>query len=398
MPRSRAVLWLTINNDQDFRALGVTEQWLYTTLLRRPDLNHAGVLPLNTRQWARCAAGTTVEEVEKALAVLADRRYVIVDWDTDECLIRTLIRNDGVWREPHTMINAARLATQVESPTIRATLAVEIRKVRSMLSPLPQGATPNAVTTRCNLSRAIDSALDQLDGPPPDDPSARPHMGSESHERTPPSPPEGTSNPSAEYGMPEGIDDPLADPKGDPCGEGEGEGEGVPVLEMETFPPSACPPRAHAHTRARGESPPDPKEPTTAPVVEAHRPIGVIPPEPVTYSHDQPSVDPDVARASTLTHGYLRAEPMALYERVQPVVLRAVQSGRYGHDEIATALGRLARDNRSVTVETLRIELAGQPPARAAPRSRSGRSGSASAYLAAVTDDPEPDPEPWRST
>lgn len=136
---------------------------------------------------------------------------------------------------------------------------------------------------------------------------------------------------------------------------------------------------AHTHTREGGDLSPNDDQTTGPPPFE-------------------PPADPDSARADVLTRGYLAIEPMAIYERVRHPVLTAVQSGAYGHDQIADALGRLAADGRSVTVETLRIELRGAPAARGQPRGR-GRSGTASAFLAAVTDhDPEPNPEPWRSS
>lgn len=137
---------------------------------------------------------------------------------------------------------------------------------------------------------------------------------------------------------------------------------------------SACAPLSdHGSTRARGGA-------------HAHTREGDDPTR--SQGHD---TEPDVTRAATLTEGYLAQEPMALYERVHPVVLLAVRSGKYRHDEIADALARLAADDRSVTVETLRIELSGGPRAR--PKATS----SSAAYLALIKDDdPEPDdPEPW---
>jgi hypothetical protein len=59
---------------------------------------------------------------------------------------------------------------------------------------------------------------------------------------------------------------------------------------------------------------------------------------------------------------------MANFPAVAGVVRKAVRSGRYHDRRIAEALTRLGADGRSVTVETLRLELDGQPTGRAAPR------------------------------
>jgi hypothetical protein len=59
---------------------------------------------------------------------------------------------------------------------------------------------------------------------------------------------------------------------------------------------------------------------------------------------------------------------MCKWPAVNGVVIKAIQSGRYSDDEIRDALLRMAAENRSVTVDSLRTELGGLPPARhAAP-------------------------------
>lgn len=53
---------------------------------------------------------------------------------------------------------------------------------------------------------------------------------------------------------------------------------------------------------------------------------------------------------------------MCKWPAVNGVVLKAIRSGRYTDDEIGAALLRMAADNRSVTVDSLRTELGGMPP------------------------------------
>lgn len=58
---------------------------------------------------------------------------------------------------------------------------------------------------------------------------------------------------------------------------------------------------------------------------------------------------------------------MCNWPAVNGVALKAVKSGQFADDEIRAALLRLAAGNRAVTVDSLRTELRGFPPSRAAP-------------------------------
>lgn len=410
MSRDAAVIRTRRIGDPDWAALSPLAAWLYDQLLITPGVAPTGVVPLQPRQWAKRNRGTNVialteEIVEAVLAELAAARYVLVDRDTEEVMVRTFIRGDGIATNHRMLLALCRRIDTVQSSQLRENLAIEIERARTSLTMPTKGKGPELYE---QVMRETDHAVKELRGgpptPPPEGEQMTLGMGDSNPHRNPlPNPParpphEGPSQPPSQPPSQGGTQGP---------GDGEGDGEG----ELPSVPPeiskesaSACVLDDHGSTGARAgthahtrEPPRDrnPDEQRPAQVIEAHRPIGVIPPEPVTYRHGDEAaggVDPDVARASTLTHGYLAAEPMALYERVQPHVLRAVRSGRYGHGEIAAALARLAADDRSVTVDTLRIELAGQPPARA-PTPTGRRSSSAASYLALA--DADPDPEPW---
>ena len=75
-------------------------------------------------------------------------------------------------------------------------------------------------------------------------------------------------------------------------------------------------------------------------------------------------------RSKRLTDAYAKAEPLCKWPAVNGVVVSAIKSGRFADDEIHAALLRLAADGRSVTVDTLRTELQGLPPAQRASSSR----------------------------
>jgi hypothetical protein len=117
----------TIWRDEDFRDLGVDAQWLYQRLLSDSSRNHAGVLALTRKRWVGSARGMTHERLDDALAELALRTFIVVDEDTEEVLVRTYVRHNDVASQPNVLKAALRQAGEVESPTLRAALAYELR-------------------------------------------------------------------------------------------------------------------------------------------------------------------------------------------------------------------------------------------------------------------------------
>lgn len=67
-------------------------------------------------------------------------------------------------------------------------------------------------------------------------------------------------------------------------------------------------------------------------------------------------------RSKRITDAYAKAEPLCKWPAVNGVVIRALKTERYSDDEIQAALLRMAGENRSVTVDSLRTELGGMPP------------------------------------
>lgn len=75
-------------------------------------------------------------------------------------------------------------------------------------------------------------------------------------------------------------------------------------------------------------------------------------------------------RSKAITDAYSVVQPMSKWPAVNAIVLKAIKTGRWSDEEIHDALQRLAADGRSVTIDTLRIELTGPPKNRAAPQQR----------------------------
>lgn len=139
MPRTEARIFTSIWKDEAFRALPPSAQRLYMFLLSQDDLTYCGVMPLREKRWAAMAAGLTASDIEQDLKALAtaERLFVIPDWDSGELLVRSLMRRDGVWKQPNLLKLAREAADQVESRKIRGAMLHELRR-------LPLDETPSA--------------------------------------------------------------------------------------------------------------------------------------------------------------------------------------------------------------------------------------------------------------
>lgn len=101
---------------------------MYCVVVTEKTLTHCGVGALRVGRWAKDASLST-SLAQKALDELVASRHVLVDEDTEEVLVRTFIRGDGIIKQPQMMKSALREALTVESPALRAMLAAELRKL-----------------------------------------------------------------------------------------------------------------------------------------------------------------------------------------------------------------------------------------------------------------------------
>lgn len=113
--------------DDDFRALPVGAQHLYFVLLTSPSLNMAGVGDWRPKRIAKLANGWTPKQVEDAAAVLSERLFIVNDTETEEFLIRTFIRNDGVLRNPKTAVAMVAAWGRIYSRMLRSVLAEQVQ-------------------------------------------------------------------------------------------------------------------------------------------------------------------------------------------------------------------------------------------------------------------------------
>ena len=129
MARGHGRILTSIWEDADFLTLTQEQQRLYLFLISQPNLNHAGLLPLTLRRWSRKAAGLTPTALDVLLSDLDQARFIVVDDDTEELLIRSFVRNDGVWKQPKVMGAMVSGAMEISSHRLQAALLSEVDRI-----------------------------------------------------------------------------------------------------------------------------------------------------------------------------------------------------------------------------------------------------------------------------
>ncbi|MBH1939151.1 hypothetical protein I5Q34_33665 [Streptomyces sp. AV19] len=229
MARGHGRILSSIWEDADFLALTEQQQRLYLFLISQPNLNHAGLLPLTLRRWARKAQGLSPADLDHHLSALTDAAFIVMDEDTEELLIRSFVRNDGVWKQPKVMGAMVSGAQEISSPLLRHALLTEMDRIPlDELSDEPTKSSRGpGLSIRQQVAEHIEALRRAFRQPEPNPPAG----GS----ATPSTPPPGTPS--------------------DPPAQGD--------REASTRARAAT--HAHAGTQARTCAPPLPLSPAPAP-------------------------------------------------------------------------------------------------------------------------------------
>lgn len=114
--------------DKEFRALPRGAQCTFLQLLSQRDVDCAGVLTLHVDLLAKGCDEITPEDIRHDLKTLETARFIFVDDDTDELLIRSYARRVSA-RSPNQLKGALKAAKTLSSPKLRHELSVELRRV-----------------------------------------------------------------------------------------------------------------------------------------------------------------------------------------------------------------------------------------------------------------------------
>lgn len=114
----------------DFRALSAGAQWLYFVLLTDPKTTLAGVSDWRPKRLSQYAQAVPVDALESAGQELIERRFICVDDDTEEALIRTFVRHDGMLKQPNMAIALAKEYPKIVSEYLRGVFVHELQRLQ----------------------------------------------------------------------------------------------------------------------------------------------------------------------------------------------------------------------------------------------------------------------------
>ena len=129
MARDHGEILYRIWSDEDFTAMNESAQRLFFLVLSQPGITFAGVVPLTTRRWANLAKDSTPKKLATALAECVEDRFLVADEDTDELMVRSYVRNDGIMGNPNLAIAAMKAYRLIASPFLRAVVLIELRRL-----------------------------------------------------------------------------------------------------------------------------------------------------------------------------------------------------------------------------------------------------------------------------
>ncbi|SEE83444.1 hypothetical protein SAMN04489740_2719 [Arthrobacter alpinus] len=129
MARDRANINTNIWTDTHWRQLTRDQQWLYELLLTHPELSYAGVSDWRPGRLMQFSAGTSRQEIERIGAELQAERFIFIDEDTEEVLIRSFLRHDGILKQPKLTISMVNAYAAVSSNNIREVIVHELNRL-----------------------------------------------------------------------------------------------------------------------------------------------------------------------------------------------------------------------------------------------------------------------------
>ena len=137
MSRAEARIHTLCWAQQDFIDLLRFSQHAYFLILSQPQVSFCGVCGLDIPRWARLSGDRRPHEMGKAVRRLAQKRFVVVDADTNELLIRTFVKHDGIMSSPNLIVAMSRDFGHIQSRLLRTALLDELGE--GFLEGLPEG-------------------------------------------------------------------------------------------------------------------------------------------------------------------------------------------------------------------------------------------------------------------
>lgn len=163
MARERATINVDIWNDDDWRDLTDPAQALYFKLLTHADLSYCGVGDFRPGRLAAMTKEQRADDVMVAAQELSDAWFIVVDQDTEEVLVRSFLRWDGLLRQPRLAVSAAKAFGAVASNKLRAVIVHELQRYKRENPDLPAWEKPQMKTVLRQNSVSARETVTQLE-------------------------------------------------------------------------------------------------------------------------------------------------------------------------------------------------------------------------------------------
>lgn len=131
MARDRANIRTDMWGDTDWRERSIGAQWLYVYLLTSPSLSYVGVADWRPARIAPLSDGMTADMVRGFADELEHSRFAFVDEGTEEVLVRSFLKHDGLLLNPNMWKSIGNDFAGVGSEKLRGIVADEGRKLRA---------------------------------------------------------------------------------------------------------------------------------------------------------------------------------------------------------------------------------------------------------------------------
>lgn len=173
MPRDRANLRTDIWGDGDWRRLSFGAQWLYQHALTHATMTAVGTVDWRPTRILHAAQGLTLPVLREFARELSDAFFLVIDEDTEEALVRSYFRHDGVLSNPNMVKTIKRDYASVTSDLLRGVISHEANRLRSEF---PDGMTekPYNVWAKDEMATLLKSPQIDVRSLPTDDDSALP--------------------------------------------------------------------------------------------------------------------------------------------------------------------------------------------------------------------------------
>ncbi|AMM44501.1 helix-turn-helix DNA binding domain protein [Arthrobacter phage BarretLemon] len=128
--RTYGKLKLSVQSDPEWRQLSHTAQWLYWALVGNENLTACGAMDWKPKHIAALSPTINLDGVESALEELRAYKYVVLDEETDELLLRSFVRNDDVVHNKNMMVAVIKAWRKLASLHLRGVVVHELLRLK----------------------------------------------------------------------------------------------------------------------------------------------------------------------------------------------------------------------------------------------------------------------------